>query len=210
MARVNAQAPDVQRGLACFGQVLQAGMEFNRIVGADSGDTPAGAGRLDAHGAGLNKLLASPLPEPRNYAHLTAPVRYPALWDTPRFNWVLYNGSIRQPLARNLIEALGVQAPIKYDTMLGPDVIHAVQMENVVWGQRTLMDLRSPRWPEAILGAPDLKRAALGELVYAKACATCHDAGPAAATSGACSEIQIRLFDLKEIGTDPGQAADVQ
>jgi mono/diheme cytochrome c family protein len=216
MARVKAPPADVQSGLQCFGGVLQAAAKFNQVVGGNSGDTAGGAGRLDAHGAGLNQLLAGPfrlttdpsdIGETRNYAHLTAPVRYPALWDTPRFSWVLYNASIRQPLTRNIVEALGVLAPIKHDaTMITPDVMHGVQMENVVWGQRKLMDLRSPGWPEAILGALDQKRALRGQLVYVSACANCHEAAPVEAASGACSEIQIPLVDLRKIGTDPEQA----
>ena len=216
MARVKAPPADVQSGLQCFGGVLQAAAKFNQVVGGNFGDTAGGAGRLDAHGAGLNQLLAGPfrlmtdpsdIGETRNYAHLTAPVRYPALWDTPRFSWVLYNASIRQPLTRNIVEALGVLAPIKHDaTMLGPDVMHGVQMENVVWGQRKLMDLRSPRWPEAILGTLDQKRALRGQLVYVSACANCHEVAPSEAASGSCSEIQVPLVDLRKIGTDPEQA----
>ncbi len=128
--RVRAPAADVRKGLACFAKVLAAEKEFysNKDLG-----TPAGYGRLDAHGIGLNQLFAVPLGENENYAPPTAPVRYPALWDTPRFNWVLYNGSIRQPLARNVIEALGVLAPIQYETILGANVVHGIEMDNVVW-----------------------------------------------------------------------------
>ena len=200
VARVQHPLSEVRDGLTCIGRIPS-------FADSQNPETPAGAGRLDAHGAGLNQLLAYPLNEARNYAPGTAPVRYPPLWDTPRFNWVLYNGSIRQPLTRNLIEALGVQAPIKHDpTMITPNVTHAVQMENVVWGQRALMDLRSPRWPDKIFGAPDLKLAALGQGVFAKACANCHDPAPVAAAPGACDEIQVRTYDLKVIGTDPAQA----
>ena len=31
-----------------------------------------------------------------NYKPTTAPVSFPALWDTPYFDWVLYNNSVRQ------------------------------------------------------------------------------------------------------------------
>ena len=37
-----------------------------------------------------------------------APVSYPHLWGTPNFDWVQWNGSIQQPIARNIAEALGV------------------------------------------------------------------------------------------------------
>ena len=39
-----------------------------------------------------------------------APVSYPYLWNIWKFDWVQYNGSVAQPLARNVGEALGVGA----------------------------------------------------------------------------------------------------
>src|SRR6516162_2490625 len=96
--------------------------------------------------------------EPENYLQTTAPVRYPALWDTPYFDWVLYNASIRQPLARNVIEALGVQAPIDPKTFLSDKIVHGVLMDNVVWIHRSLTKLESPRWPEDLLGKIDLEK----------------------------------------------------
>jgi len=201
VARVQRPLPEVGAALGCFAAFPSFPPDPRNP------ETSAGAGRLDAHGEGLNQLLAYPMNEARNYAPRTAPVKYPPLWDTPRFSWVLYNASIRQPLTRNLIEALGVQAPIRHDaTMITDQVTHAVQMDNVVWGQRTLMDLRAPRWPDKIFDAPDAKLVTVGASLYAKACANCHDPVPAAGTQGACNEIQIRTFDLKEIGTDPAQA----
>ncbi|MGY3615232.1 di-heme-cytochrome C peroxidase [Bradyrhizobium sp. USDA 10063] len=208
VGRVRAPAADVRSGLACFANVFKLQKVFSEAVREGKDDTAAGFGRLDAHGKGLNQLLAAPLGEVKNYAPLVAPVRFPALWDTPYFNWVLYNGSIRQPLARNVIEALGVQAPIQHNTMLGDRVVHAIQMDNVIWGQRMLMDLRSPPWPESILGMLDQKKVARGGQLYANACADCHDARPTRTRSegSACEEIRIPLFDLDTIGTDREQA----
>jgi hypothetical protein len=204
-ARVKAPPADVQKGLACYVKFATDEAKFYSKV--DPGPLP-GFGRLDAHGQGLNQLLAMPLDEVKNYAPPTAPVRYPALWDTPRFNYVLYNGSIRQPLARNVIEALGVLAPIQYETMLGADVVHAIAMDNVIWGQRMLMNLQSPAWPEAILGRLDLKKVARGRQLYVSECADCHDTRPAGMRPqrGACNEVRISMVDLDKIGTDPEQA----
>ena len=88
---------------------------------------------------------------------------YPALWDTPYFDWVLYNASIRQPLARNVIEALGVGAPIDPSTMLSDKIVHGVLMDNVVAIHRSLTKLGSPRWSEDILGKIDLDKARQGK-----------------------------------------------
>src|SRR6267142_681625 len=100
--------------------------------------TRSGLGRLDAVHRGGNSLLSAPLGEGKNYVPTTAPVSYPALWDTPYFDWVLYNASIRQPLARNVLEALGVGAPIDPSTMLSDKIVHGVLMDSVVAIHRSL------------------------------------------------------------------------
>ncbi len=60
-----------------------------------------------------------------------------------------------------------------------------------------LMNLRSPGWPESIVGTLDLKKVARGTQLYVNECADCHDARPTAtrAEQGACDEIRIPLFD---------------
>src|SRR6266536_341060 len=212
MQRVGAStSKDPAQSLACFVEVISSETLFNEQADASRSHS-AGFGRLDAHGEGLNRLLATPLKERKNYAPRTAPVRFPALWDTPYFDWVLYNGSVRQPLARNVIEALGVQAPIKHDTMLKSKVVHAVNMDNLVWGQRALMDLRSPVWPERILGRIDPIKVSRGKRLYAMHCADCHQLidrathAAGAVRSGTCHEMQIPMVDLNTVGTDRQQA----
>ena len=50
--------------------------------------------------------------EPANYVGYTAPVHFPRIWNASWFEWVQYNGSIAQPMARNAGEALGVGAKL--------------------------------------------------------------------------------------------------
>ena len=52
-----------------------------------------------------------------NYQQGDAPVSYPYVWNIWKFDWVQYNGSVSQPLARNVGEALGVGAiaPLRSD-----------------------------------------------------------------------------------------------
>jgi len=175
--------------------------------------TVAGLGRLDAVHRGGNLLLAAPLAEPRNYLPTTAPVSFPALWDTPHMDWVLYNASIRQPLARNVIEALGVGAPVDPRTFLSDRIDHALPMDNIVAIHRSLVELRSPRWPEAILGPIDTAKAARGEAIYRQACAGCHAVidrrthrPVGAAARDSVHPITVTVVPLEEIGTDPRQA----
>jgi len=178
--------------------------------------TRSGLGRLDAVHRGGNLLLsAPPMSEPKNYVPTTAPVRYPALWDTPYFDWVLYNASIRQPLARNVIEALGVQAPIDPKTLLSDKIVHGVLMDNVVSIHRSLTKLESPHWPEDLLGKIDLEKARQGEAIYRQTCAGCHtliDRSTHMPITGAGAtgnaEITVTTVPLDQVKTDPRQATN--
>jgi mono/diheme cytochrome c family protein len=182
-------------------------------AGASEEPTRSGLGRLDAVHRGGNLLLSAPLNEPKNYVPTTAPVSYPALWDTPYFDWVLYNASIRQPLARNVIEALGVQAPIDPKTFLSDNILHGVLMDNVVAIHRSLTRLESPRWPEDLIGKIDLDKARKGEAVYRQTCAGCHTLidrnthTPLAGATGT-AEITVTTVPLDQVKTDPRQATN--
>ncbi len=177
--------------------------------------TASGLGRLDAVNRGGNLLLSAPLEEPRNYVPTTAPVSYPALWDTPYFDWVLYNASIREPLVRNVIEALGVQAPIDPKTFLSDKIVHGVLMDNVVSIHRSLTKLESPHWPEDLLGKIDLDKAQQGAAIYRQTCAGCHsliDRSTHMPISGSgapgSAEITITTVPLDQVKTDPRQAVN--
>ena len=68
-----------------------------------------------------------------NYQDGDAPVSYPYVWNIWKFDWVQYNGSVKQPLARNIGEALGVGAVIRLTDTYG----------NPVPEERALSHLRS-------------------------------------------------------------------
>ena len=86
--------------------------------------TLEGPGRTDAFGRIANASFGDAI-TPDNYRVANAPVDYPHLWDMWTFDWVQWNGSAKQPMARNIGEALGVGA-----TMASPcramRVIHRV------------------------------------------------------------------------------------
>ena len=73
--------------------------------------TREGYGRTDALGRIANTVFGDHLVA-ENYAVGAAPVSYPYVWNIWKFDWVQYNGSVSQPLARNIGEALGVGAII--------------------------------------------------------------------------------------------------
>lgn len=68
--------------------------------------TEEGFGRTDAFGRIANGVFGDAI-DPANYRVANAPVSYPHLWDIWKFDWVQWNGSAMQPMARNIGEAPG-------------------------------------------------------------------------------------------------------
>ncbi|WP_338665325.1 di-heme-cytochrome C peroxidase [Pararoseomonas sp. SCSIO 73927] len=172
-----------------------------------------GFGRLDALGRGGNFVFGTVLDDRRNFAVADAPVSYPALWDAPWFDWVQYNGAIRQPMGRNVAEAMGVRAGTKlsgppeelYRSTVRIETIH--EMERLLAGPAPRAGLRPPSWPEDLLGPIDRAAAARGEALYRNLCAGCHE-GRWATVAGVPErqELRVNMVPLDRIGTDPKAA----
>lgn len=79
-------------------------------------DPPEGWGRLAALERIGNTVFSPDASIPANLVPINAPVSYPPIWGTPWFAWAQYNASILQPLARNVGEALGVNAGLDLAT----------------------------------------------------------------------------------------------
>jgi Cytochrome c len=219
VGRILAQQPelspaDVQAGLQCFGKASMARARFEQEALAAADEEPpsaAGPARLDALGRGGNSLFAESTGTVGNYKPTTAPVSFPALWDTPYFDWVLYNNSVRQPLARSVVEALGVGAPMDLSTLDAPELRHNVQMDNLVDIQLWLQDLKSPKWPEPVLGDIDQDLGDRGAEVYGANCASCHQVIDRDAHDASCpsrTEVVIPSYPIEAVGTDPRQAVN--
>jgi mono/diheme cytochrome c family protein len=179
-----------------------------------------GFGRTDALGRIGNTAFGDHL-EASNYQSGDAPVSYPYLWNIWKFDWVQYNGSVAQPLARNMGEALGVGAitPLLSGmrTALPPAerFRSSVDIAGLVRIEHTLHMLRPPRWPEELLGAIDQQKAARGALLFRQHCVECHGphvAEPARQQASAPLkpsnglEWRIEVIPLEHIGTDPAAA----
>src|SRR6185369_6689028 len=97
------------------------------------------------------------------------------------FDWVQYNGSVRQPMMRNVGEALGVRA----ETAFVSDVTgrpnrepvrwnSSIQVANLHWIEGQLLSLRAPVWPADVLGPIDAAKAARGAELFQARCEGCH------------------------------------
>src|SRR5690349_7900534 len=141
--------------------------------------TEEGPGRTDAFGRIANASFGDAI-SPDNYRVANAPVDYPQLWDMWTFEWVQWNGSAKQPMARNIGEALGVGATLNFfdknDQPLMGDARYpsSVRVRDLHLIEETLRRLKPPAWPEDLLGAVDKPLAAKGRTLFTENCAGCH------------------------------------
>lgn len=173
---------------------------------------PEGYGRLDALQRIANTVFADDLLEPANNRHGDGQVKFPYIWDIWRLDWVQYNASVRQPMVRNVGEALGVRAETNFVDETGAPVpapqrwASSVHVQNLEWMEDTLQLLRPPVWPEAVLGKIDRALAAKGRALFDQTCAGCH--GIHVATDRTPAEWVVTAVPLDKIGTDPNAATN--
>ena len=173
--------------------------------------TVAGYGRNDAVSVITQVLFNYGLNVPTNTNEATAPVGYPHLWDIHRFNWVQYSAFARQPMSRNIGEALGVGAVTNFlDPATGalrPEPQRwrtSIPVANLYAIEQELSTLKPPAWPEPILGRVDGRRAADGRALFAQRCAGCH--GVRELAGSASGEWSMPVVPLRVIGTDAHEA----
>jgi uncharacterized protein (DUF2235 family) len=186
--------------------------------------TPEGYGRTDALARIGNFVFGTELNNRKNLVVGDGPVNFPPIWDASWMDWVQYNGSIQQPMGRNVGEALGVRSRINLLGYPGAQLQNTIRVDNLheietlLGGDAPGKGVWSPKWPEEILGKIDLGKAAKGEKLYNELCLHCHqppmlsDEGrkPEHWTNFTTSEgrqfFKVTMIPLAEIGTDPKEA----
>jgi hypothetical protein len=186
--------------------------------------TTEGYGRTDALARIGNFVFGTELNNRGNLVVGDGPVNFPPVWDASWMDWVQYNGSIQQPMGRNVGEALGVRSRINLLGYPGVQYQNTIRVENLheiellLGGTEPGKGVWSPKWPEEILGKIDREKAAKGEPLYREMCIGCHKApmlsddaraGDRWTTSGENNGKQffkVTMIPLKVIGTDPKQA----
>ncbi len=174
--------------------------------------TEEGPGRTDAFGRIANASFGDAI-SPDNYRIANAPVDYPQLWDMWTFDWVQWNGSAQQPMARNIGEALGVGATLAFFDSAGQPLKgdarypSSVRVRDLNHIEETLQRLKPPIWPEALFGAIDKPLAARGRALFAENCAACHV--PSVSEVNGRPVQQLKMLPVDYIGTDPGTASNI-
>ncbi|WP_210163261.1 di-heme-cytochrome C peroxidase [Niveispirillum irakense] len=176
--------------------------------------TEEGFTRLDALGRISNTVFGDDLQEPANYRTANAPVNYPHLWDIWKFDWVQYNGSVHQPMARNVGEALGVRARTNFVTVNGDPIPDpekwdsSIPVHNLNNIEETLRSLTAPIWPGEIFGPYDGAKAEQGRTLFEANCSHCHAPRPYQAGENQKAEWAVTMVPLDRIGTDPTVAVN--
>lgn len=186
--------------------------------------TPEGYGRTDALARIGNFVFGTELNNNKNLKVGDGPVNYPPIWDASWMDWVQYNGSIQQPMGRNVGEALGVRSRInligypgvQFENTIHVDNLHEIEL--LLGGDAPGKGVWSPRWPTDILGKIDQDKAAKGEKLYNQLCLHCHQP-PMLTDEGRKPEhwtnftdsagrqfFKVTMIPLAEIGTDPKEA----
>ena len=186
--------------------------------------TPEGYGRTDALARIGNFVFGTELNNRKNLRVADGPVNYPPVWDTSWFDWVQYNGSIQQPMGRNVGEALGVRARLNMLGYPGTQFQNTIRVENInslerlLGGEAPGKGVWSPKWPADIFGKIDDQKALKGKMLYNSMCIGCHKP-PMLSEEGQKPEFwtsntdtagrqffKVTLVDLTDIGTDPKEA----
>jgi len=184
--------------------------------------TREGFGRTDALARIANTVFAENL-DPKNYAVGDAPVSFPPVWNIWKFDWVQYNASVSQPMARNIGEAMGVGAKYalvdRYGRPLPPEerFRSTALIENLHTIETTLRKLQPPVWPEQDLGPIDRQKAERGKALFNEHCVGCHGphiAPPAVKARNAPlktasdPEWLLKIICVDDVGTDPQTAGN--
>jgi hypothetical protein len=180
--------------------------------------TEEGFGRTDAFGRIANSVFGDAI-DPGNYRIANAPVSYPQVWDIWKFDWVQWNGSAMQPMARNVGEALGVGATLH---LLGADghpvaeserYSSSVRLRDLYTLEETLKQLRPPAWPEQVFGKIDLPLASQGRALFSENCAYCHAPDPKKPAERFAPsrdpEWRMRVVPTAIVRTDPTTADNI-
>ena len=180
--------------------------------------TEEGPGRTDAFGRIANTVFGDAI-DAKNYRIANAPVSYPHVWDIWKFDWVQWNGSAMQPMARNIGEALGVGAPLQLLQANGSPVAEAeryasgVRLRDLFTLEETLKRLEPPAWPEAVLGQIDLQLASQGRALFSENCAYCHAPDPKPLDQRFAPtrdpEWRMRIVPTSIVGTDSTTADNI-
>lgn len=173
----------------------------------------AGHGRMDPFNRIGNEVFGLGLQEQANYSAMDAPVGAPYLWDIARLNWVHYNASFNQRVSRNILQVLGNGGKTYFldennQVKKGPEKWETnINIERLLEMEKGFASLKAPKWPDAMLGKVDMKKAEQGKQLFMTNCAKCHSPKPILGSDAMRPDLAVVTIPLSVIGTDSSEAA---
>jgi hypothetical protein len=178
-------------------------------------DVRYGHGRLDAQGHILNKVVLTirGVSEQIQDVKADAPASYPFIWNTAqqkRLQWngiadnktdtKLVPGNSDGPLVRNTAEVIGVFAHIEThdQSVLQQGYKSSLRLGAMNMLEQQLATLKSPRWPEDVLGPIDQAKAERGETHFKNmGCSGCHKPLAWDDLTSPANEVMVPIQDQK-------------
>ncbi|HET7845629.1 MAG TPA: di-heme-cytochrome C peroxidase [Xanthomonadales bacterium] len=205
-----AKAVGATDTLALSNQVVALAQKLDARHRGNHSDVPYGHGRLDAFGQIFNAVTVDFLGIPGNVHVPDAPVSYPAMWTASHLDLVQWNASAPNagpgPLFQNVTTALAVYGELDLADKGGIDGYgSSANFANLGHIQEWMYELKSPPWPQTMLGALDAERVARGSAIYARECVSCHALVDRNDPKRIAKAV---LTPLDEVGTDPRMATN--
>jgi hypothetical protein len=122
--------------------------------------------------------------------------KIPSLYEQHQRDWAQYDGSLRDPITRNALAALGVGASV-YNLRV-PGILETLNQSYIY-----IRDLQGPAYSEIFKDQPiDHTRAGRGQNVYMRYCSDCHGWPGAQPGEWIKGKRQNQVTPIDEIGTD--------
>lgn len=154
-----------------------------------------------------------------------APVSYPYLWDVSRSDYLSYNGFSKTAdhgvINQSIMDAIGSLSTIDWEEKRGfslsklisgdgdPTRIKtfrsSININNILRIDGQLKTLKSPIWPEDVLGKLDSERIKRGEVLYNQRCVSCHKVID---RNDFYFKISNDFHSVSKMGTDPKTATN--
>lgn len=169
-----------------------------------------GFARIDAIGFIFNQTMSTLPGIPENAKPSDAPASYPFLWGTDQSDVVQWTGFAanlagKGILVRNGGEVIGVYGQVKLTKEDSYE--SSLLIENLGLYENWVRELSPPAWPDVVLPPIDKTKAALGEKLFANACAQCHQVIPRAAAIK--TTYKATITPIEQLGTDPTELANM-
>jgi mono/diheme cytochrome c family protein len=148
---------------------------------------------------GLVPASSGPQPRPR----FEGSVNLPPMWFAHADTWAQWFAEIHHPGPRNWVQAVStseVRPPKMVAALKSGVLLASIHFDNIAEIQRSLELLRTPKWPEDVLGPLDRAKVAEGRGLYERHCARCHTRTALPPNSLGVVFKERPAFD---VGTDP-------